>query len=70
MIRAFIQGDNDVRFLLLAAFAALALGPTPVSAQPVQYVRYCDAFGENFFYSPGTDTCVNAITGAPLQFPG
>ncbi len=27
-------------------------------AEPVDYVKVCDAFGEGFFYSPGTDTCI------------
>ncbi len=27
-------------------------------AAPVEYVRICDAFGEGFFYIPGTDTCL------------
>ncbi len=27
-------------------------------AAPVEYVRVCDAFGEGFFYIPGTDTCL------------
>ncbi|WP_244540324.1 porin [Kaistia soli] len=27
-------------------------------AEPVDYVKVCDAFGAGFFYSPGTDTCI------------
>ncbi|ODT17574.1 MAG: hypothetical protein ABS35_25535 [Kaistia sp. SCN 65-12] len=27
-------------------------------AEPVDYVKVCDAFGTGFFYSPGTDTCI------------
>jgi hypothetical protein len=27
-------------------------------AEPVDYVKVCDAFGKGFFYSPGTDTCI------------
>ena len=27
-------------------------------AAPVEYVRICDAFGEGFFFVPGTDTCL------------
>ncbi len=27
-------------------------------AEPVDYVKVCDAFGEGFYYSPGTDTCI------------
>jgi hypothetical protein len=28
------------------------------TAEPVEYVRVCDAFGTGFFYIPGTDTCL------------
>lgn len=34
-----------------------------VFAEPMEYVRVCDAFGTGFFYIPGTDTCLNAMTG-------
>jgi hypothetical protein len=27
-------------------------------AEPVEYVRICDAFGAGFYYIPGTDTCL------------
>ncbi|HSM41932.1 MAG TPA: porin, partial [Afifellaceae bacterium] len=27
-------------------------------AEPVEYVRICDAFGTGFFYIPGTETCL------------
>ena len=27
-------------------------------AAPVEYVRVCDAFGQGFFYIPGSDTCL------------
>jgi len=27
-------------------------------AEPVEYVRICDAFGTGFYYIPGTDTCL------------
>jgi hypothetical protein len=33
-------------------------GAQPAVAQPVEYVRVCDAFGTGFFYIPGTDTCL------------
>lgn len=47
-----------------AAFgAACAAFSFQAPAQAVEYVRVCDAYGANYFYSPGTETCVNAITG-------
>lgn len=33
--------------------------PSAVLAQPVEYVRVCDAFGSGYFYIPGTETCLN-----------
>lgn len=27
-------------------------------AEPVEYVRVCDAYGQGFFYIPGTETCL------------
>lgn len=51
-----------MRIAILAVLASLALGATHADAA-VDYVRVCSAFGTNFFYSPGTDTCVNAMTG-------
>ncbi len=28
-------------------------------AEPVDYVRVCDAFGEGYFYIPGSETCIS-----------
>lgn len=33
------------------------------TAAPVQYVRICSLYGANFFYIPGTDTCLDPTTG-------
>ncbi len=52
--------------ILFAAVAVLACGVCgSVSAEPmpVEYVRVCDAYGVQYYYSPGTDTCINANTG-------
>ena len=46
----------------VAALSGLLLA-TSVHAQPVEYVRVCDAYGTGYFYIPGTETCVNANTG-------
>lgn len=51
-MRAFLLGSAAV--LLPCAASAADL---PV-AEPVEYVRICDAFGAGFFYLPGTDTCL------------
>jgi hypothetical protein len=48
-----------------AAVLATAVGAQAADlsvAEPVDYVRVCDAFGEGYWYIPGTDTCI-AISG-------
>lgn len=53
-----------VKHLAFAAAAgALAMGGAqaadlPIAAEPVDYVRVCDAQGTGFFYIPGTETCL------------
>ncbi|KQR78001.1 porin [Rhizobium sp. Leaf341] len=55
-----------IRTLLLASTAALSMtagaraADAIVAAEPeaMEYVRVCDAFGEGFFYIPGTETCL------------
>jgi len=48
---------------LAAVFSLSVLGfavPGHVMAEPVDYVRVCDAYGSGFFYIPGTETCLRA----------
>jgi len=53
-----------MRILLAAAISAAVFSASPAFSQPVEYVRYCRVEGETgWFYSPGTETCVNANTG-------
>jgi hypothetical protein len=40
---------------LIAQVAAAA--DAPMTAEPVDYVRVCDAFGSGFLHVPGTETC-------------
>jgi opacity protein-like surface antigen len=53
----------NIKSLLFGSAAVLAAGTgaqaadLPV-AEPVEYVRICDAFGTGFYYIPGTDTCL------------
>lgn len=43
----------------IAAVAGAQAADLPSrKAAPVEYVRVCSAFGANFFYLPGTDTCL------------
>jgi opacity protein-like surface antigen len=49
--------------LLFGSAAVLAAGTGAQAAdlptaEPVEYVRICDAFGTGFYYIPGTDTCL------------
>lgn len=50
-------------FLGLAAFSLMPA----TSAHAVDFVRICTSYGSDFYYSPGTDVCVNAITGLTKQ---
>jgi hypothetical protein len=56
-----------MRFLTAFGFVAATLVSSNATAQLMEYVRVCDEFGANFFYSPGTATCVNAMTGETVK---
>jgi hypothetical protein len=43
---------------LLVGSAALFAASAGAMAQPVEYVRVCDAFGAGFYYIPGTEVCL------------
>lgn len=51
-----------------AAFAAAggAQAADLSIAEPVEFVRICDAFGTGYWYIPGTDTCIKI--GGKVQF--
>ena len=34
---------------------------------PVEYTRVCTAGGQGYFYVPGTDTCLNPMTGKTFE---
>jgi hypothetical protein len=42
---------------IIAAGTGAQAADLPI-AEPVEYVRICDAFGNGFYYLPGTDTCL------------
>jgi hypothetical protein len=57
--------------LLLGSAAALVVAGGAQAAdlsiaEPVDYVRICDAFGTGYWYIPGTDTCLKI--GGKVQF--
>jgi hypothetical protein len=55
-----------IRNLLAGSAAALAFVPASHAAdaivaaepEPMEYVRVCDAYGEGYFYIPGSETCL------------
>ncbi|HVI29055.1 porin [Hansschlegelia sp.] len=53
-----------------AAFVALsgAQAADLPGAEPVEYVKVCDAYGAGFFYIPGSDTCLQIGGFARLDF--
>jgi len=56
-----------IKKLLLGSAAAMLVGGAAQAAdlsvaEPIDYVRVCDAFGNTYWYSPGTDTCLS-VTG-------
>lgn len=60
-----------IKTLLLSSAAALvAAGGAQAAdlsiAEPVEYVRVCDAFGVGYWYIPGTDTCIKI--GGSVEF--
>ena len=80
----------NIKSLLLGSAAAMvavsgaqAADAVVVEAEPVEYVRVCDAYGSGFFFIPGTETCIrfsgyvrtqytkfsadNEVTGADIE---
>ena len=43
---------------LIAVSGAHAADVVVAEPEPVEYVRVCDAYGEGYFYIPGTETCM------------
>ncbi|WP_292318277.1 porin [Mesorhizobium sp.] len=55
---------QGIHRLVPFAFLAVASGvPASALAKPVEYVKVCTLYGAQYYYSPGTDTCINANTG-------
>jgi len=64
-----------MRIHLAVALAATALLAHPAFAEPVEYVRVCDAEGTGYMYVPGTEECVdprqtNEGVAMSLALPG
>jgi len=54
---------KTIKGLLFAGAAAISMvgvaqAADLPAAEPVEYVRVCDAYGAGFFFIPGTDTCL------------
>ena len=53
----------NIKSLILGSAAALVAGGAAQAAdlpvaEPVDYVKVCDAYGAGYFFIPGTDTCL------------
>nr|WP_321458130.1 porin [uncultured Cohaesibacter sp.] len=53
----------NIKSLILGSAAALVAGGAAQAAdlpvaEPVDYVKVCDAYGAGYFFIPGTDTCM------------
>jgi hypothetical protein len=49
-----------------AASIVLCTAPMAAHAEPVEYARICDVYGDRYFYIPGTETCYDPTTGILL----
>lgn len=54
-IKTLLAGSVAAIVISNASYAADVVVAEP---EPVEYVRVCDAFGEGYFYIPGTETCM------------
>ena len=43
---------------MVAVSSAQAADAVVVEAEPIEYVRVCDAYGSGYFFIPGTETCI------------
>jgi len=53
-LKSLLFGSAATLMVVTGAQAA----DLPMAAEPVDYVKVCDAFGTGFFYIPGTETCM------------
>lgn len=58
--------QSYVRPVLLACLIAVPFASTAF-AQPVEYVKVCTLNGAGYFYVPGTDVCLDPMTGKTYQ---
>lgn len=55
-IKSLLMGSAAALIAVSGARAADAV--VVAEPEPVEYVRVCDAYGQGFFYIPGTETCL------------
>jgi len=53
-LNSLLFGSATAMLVVTGAQAA----DLPTAAEPVEYVRVCDAYGAGFFYIPGSETCL------------
>ncbi len=64
-IKSLLLGSAAV---LVAVSGARAADAIVVEAEPVEYVRICDAYGKGWFYIPGTETCLKFDGDVRVQY--
>ena len=62
--RGFLFGSAAALAVVSSAQAADAV--VAVEPEPMEYVRFCDAYGTGYFYIPGTETCLKI--GGSLRY--
>ncbi len=64
-LKSLLLGSAAV---LVAATGARAADAIVVEPEPVEYVRICDAYGNGWFYIPGTETCIKFDGDVRVQY--
>ena len=55
------------KYFRTLAMIVVMTGVATSSHAAVEYVKVCSLFGAGFYYVPGTDTCLNPMTGETRQ---
>lgn len=65
-MKAIVTSALGAAAILVAVGGAARAADLPM-AEPVSYVKVCDAYGKGYFYIPGTQTCLQISGLARLQ---
>jgi hypothetical protein len=64
-LKSLLLGSAAV---IVAVSGARAADAIVVEPEPVEYVRVCDAYGNGWFYIPGTETCIRFDGDVRVQY--